>query len=221
MSRDFPPIPEPDDQEQLYDTVRAPKECVEILVHERAGTPKKAALREDLQRTEQRIDRLRRGLLDIYVPAIHAGAYYTNSDTSSIGAGWTDVDGFDANNWDTERGAAFTLATGRFSFSLECDVMIIMSATVGHNEQNSERSYYARLYNHTTAQGGDPRRVPVGRNVTGSVLIATIGASIGATQVGDEYGVQIGGTTDTFTSVVIEDCDLSIFGVGIYRGAIR
>lgn len=152
------------------------------------------------------------------VYSIHFGAYITAPKLSDITIGWTDLVNYDALTWSTERGGSFSLFSGRFRFDLKADVFLSVSGVVAHNELNQERSYYLRLYNHTTASPGVAIRVPVSRNVTGSMLKAHAGFSVPQTAVGNDFGLQIGDADGIFTDVVIEDLHVAIFSVGVFVG---
>lgn len=158
----------------------------------------------------------------LFTPALLFGMRYSDNDPmNDIGITWQPIDGFDELSFDTPIGFNWSLGSGTFEFLNTGDYIVSLSGALTHNESNGSRHLFFRFFNVTKGvPSGFEFRSDTGRNTEGTPVKESFGVTIAATEVGDSFRAEIGGTADSYSSVVMETCSLTIMNAGLWAGTL-
>lgn len=112
------------------------------------------------------------------------------------------ITGFDTSNIAPNR-VTYDLPNDGLQFDVEGTWQFTINVTATFDELNSGREIQLIIANATAVTFSQPLTFFVARNVGGVNMSVTIMVTIGATDIGDLYQVQIGSAADLFTTSVI------------------
>ena len=136
---------------------------------------------------------------------------------ANIGAGWVTLVA-DATAVSTPRGVVQSTTNNSLEFDTAGVWRISVGVSLSHNESNGSRTFDVRLFDITSATGGNSTTIGVGRNTDTSTWSTSFLVDISPGEVGDEWRVEVGGTSDTISSVVENSFIFSANLVSEYRG---
>lgn len=161
--------------------------------------------------------------LDTWAFSAYGGMKYEGDGFGypDIGAGWQDLNMFNALSVATPRHIAVNLVTDTISPDTEGVYQLSASASFNHNSSNNGRITRFRLYDDNAGQPlGGGFQVGTGRNTASTSVGVSILIEITAAMVDHQIAIQIGGG-DAYSAVEFTSADFSLHSVGEYRGNLE
>jgi hypothetical protein len=153
------------------------------------------------------------------VYAMFGGMASNGTAATTIGAGW------DALQCDTvappAHGVVVDLVNNSLAWPVRNVSSLAVSLVITHNEQNSSREFFFRLWNQTKGeQVGIAAPIGIARNqgVTNASFVVPVVVQAGYEN--DELVFQVGGTSDVITVLVWDAIRIWTHNVGQYFGDI-
>lgn len=173
----------------------------------------------DIAQNAADIATLRVLAFDNLVAAIYGNMFLDGTAVGAdIGVGWTALDGFDTFGV-TPRGVSLNL-NGTFSFNQAGVYRLSLGLVFEHDDINQGRRTNLRIWDVTNgAMVGTETSIGTGRNVQVTQYSGNSLLEVSQAGVGDVFRFEIGGG-DAYSSVVWLTQNLSINGVGEWRGPV-
>ena len=157
----------------------------------------------------------------IFAPAAYGGLATTApvvGGPTTIGAAWTDLTFSFVQSPSTSRGITIDAGSGSISFNVPGVYALAITVSFEHNNAQSGRTTYLRLYNTVTQTGGNGIVVATGRNTEATGFSATV--LVEADRANEPFILQLG-NGDSYTAVVWDAVSVQAWNVGEYRGDIQ
>ena len=111
------------------------------------------------------------------------------------------------------------LVNNQFSIDREGVFTLFLGFTFEHNSSNSGRLTNVRLFNVTDGTQINSIILATGRNAEASSFQQQVLLEIGPASVSDQLRFEIG-DGDTYSSVVWDQTNMSVYSVGEWRGVV-
>jgi len=158
--------------------------------------------------------------LDIFTTAGYGGIRRDPPiGMGNIGAGWQVVP-FNTASLTTPKRVTQDIGNNALRFLNEGVVQVSVSLSVEHNSSNGGRQFSIRLTNLDSGISGNGYIVFVGRNAEGTNIGITLIAEVALSDINQRYVIEIGGSPDTFSSVVLDAGILTATYVSEFRGTL-
>jgi len=151
---------------------------------------------------EARLDLLEALIVEVRVAAQGSMFLVTPEAGSDITGAFQTIDHFDTIGM-TPVGCSVNTSTGEFSIDIAGSWLLLIRINLTHNESNSGRETFIRLFNVTTASAASSNPIPIGRNTPGTSDTPVLARQFPASEIGDTFRLEIGGG-DTLSSVTWE-----------------
>lgn len=121
------------------------------------------------------------------------------TDDADITGTFQTIDQYDTIGM-TPRGCTVNTTTGEFTLDVDGSWMILIRINLTHDESNSGRETFLRLFNVTDTTSSDPAPIAIGRNTPGTSDTPVLAFDLLVADESDTFRVEIGGG-DTLATV--------------------
>ena len=157
----------------------------------------------------------------LFTAAAYGGIQLLTPDATfpDIGVTWETVR-YDTGSLTTPRGVTQDFANNGLRFEVSGVFLLTLGVTFGFTETQAGRNIQIRIYNATTATGGQATLIAIGRNQDGLNFSTAILTEISDLQIGDLIQIQVSALTagDTLSNVTEVSASFNANSVSEYRG---
>lgn len=156
----------------------------------------------ELDALKARVNTLETAIVELRVAAQGSMYLATPEAGSDITGAFQIIDHYDTIGM-TARGCTLNTSTGEFTLGVVGSWLMLIRVNLTHNESNSGRETFIRLFNVSESTASASAPIAIGRNTPGTSDTPVLAFDFVASQIGDTYRVEIGGG-DTLTTVTWE-----------------
>ena len=166
------------------------------------------------------VARFKQDAAKVFAQAVYGGMGYSAAHGVTVAAGYDPLTGYSATTL-APRAITLDLPAGTFAAEYAGAYLLTVTGSLLHAEAQGARSFSVRLYDVVAG-------APIGsgvvfftpRNTTGTAVNITFPLNVADADSGNPIRLEIGGTSDTFTTTSLTNFSATLFSIGEYQGPI-